>query len=197
MTTVGEGETPAAAPDLTQLLQAASDGQSGASDELLSLVYTHLHSIARARMAQERPGHTLQATALVHEAYLRVLGEHKLAWNGRAHFLHVAAEAMRRLLIEHARRRARTKRGGDRQRVPLNVLDLAAEPDEQQILALDGALGRLEAVDAQAAEVVRLRFFAGLSVEQSAEALNLSARTIKRDWAFARAWLHQALQGQV
>jgi RNA polymerase sigma factor (TIGR02999 family) len=197
MTTVGEGETPAAAPDLTQLLQAASDGQSGASDELLSLVYTHLHSIARARMAQERPGHTLQATALVHEAYLRVLGEHKLAWNGRAHFFHVAAEAMRRLLIEHARRRARTKRGGDRQRVPLNVLDLAAEPDEQQILALDGALGRLEAVDAQAAEVVRLRFFAGLSVEQSAEALNLSARTIKRDWAFARAWLHQALQGQV
>jgi RNA polymerase sigma factor (TIGR02999 family) len=197
VTTVGKGDKPAATRNLTQLLQAASDGQPGASDELLSLVYEHLHSIAQARMAQERPGHTLQATALVHEVYLRVLGEHKLPWNGRAHFFHVAAEAMRRLLIEHARSRGRVKRGGDRQRVPLSVLELADVQDEEQILALDGAMRRLEDVDPEAAEVVRLRFFAGLSVEQASEALNISARTIKRDWAFARAWLHQALHGQV
>jgi RNA polymerase sigma factor (TIGR02999 family) len=193
----GGGNKPTATGDLTQLLRAAAEGQSGAADELLRLVYNHLHSIAQMRMARENPGHTLQATDLVHEVYLRVLGEHAIAWNGRAHFYHVAAEAMRRLLIEHARRRDRVKRGGGRQRVPLNVVDLAAEQDEEQILALDSAMRRLQEVDGDAAEVVRLRFFAGLSVEQSAEALNVSPRTIKRDWAFARAWLHQALEGRV
>ena len=188
-----EGSPP---EDVTRLLQEVTDGRPGAADELLPRVYAQLRAIAQQRMALERPGHTLQATALVHEAYLRVIGPH-VAWHGRAQFFHVAAQAMRRLLVEHARARGRIKRGGDRKRVLLNVLDLAEEQDEEQILALDGALERLETVDGQAAEVARLRFYAGLSVEQTAEALGTSARTVKRDWAFARAWLHQAIAGEV
>jgi RNA polymerase sigma factor (TIGR02999 family) len=182
--------------DVTRLLQDAADGRPGAADRLFPLVYSHLRAIAQQRMALERPGHTLEATALVHEAFLRIAGRAPAAWNGRAHFFHAAGEAMRRLLIDHARRRDRVKRGGARQRVPLNVLDLAAEQDEEQIVALDEAMVRLEGVDEESAEVVRLRFYAGLSVEQTAEAMGVSERTVKRDWAFARAWLHQALEGK-
>jgi RNA polymerase sigma factor (TIGR02999 family) len=196
---IPSGGNPEATPpgELTRLLRDVADGRPGAADLLLPIVYGHLRAIAEQRMASERPGHTLQATALVHETYLRIMGDQPIAWNGRAHFYHVAADAMRRLLIEHARRRGRVKRGGGRQRVPLNVLDLAAEQDEEQIMALDGAVRRLEEVDPDAGEVVRLRFFAGLSVEQVAEAAGMSARTVKRNWSFARAWLHQALRGQV
>jgi RNA polymerase sigma factor (TIGR02999 family) len=186
----GQGDPRA---DLTGLLRGVAGGEPGAADRFLPLIYDQLKAIARQRMGAERPGHTLQATALVHEAYLRVIGDQPIAWNGRAHFFHVAAEAMRRLLIEHARARGRVKRGGERTRVPLSVVDLAEEQDEAQIMALDDALRRLEGVDAQAAEVVRLRFYAGLGVEETAAALGCSARTVKRDWAFARAWLHRAL----
>jgi RNA polymerase sigma factor (TIGR02999 family) len=197
--TAGQGQHGATSSsgEATRLLLELAEGRAGAADELLPMVYTHLRAIAEQRMELERPGHTLQATALVHEAYLRLVGAHDIAWNGRAHFYHIAAEAMRRLLVEHARARGRIKRGGDRQRAPLNILDLAADPDEEQIVALDDAMRRLEQVDGQAAEVVRLRFYAGLSVEQTSDALGISARTVKRDWAFARAWLHQALAGEV
>ncbi len=148
-------------------------------------------------MRRERPGHSLQATALVHEAYARIARARPDGWTSLGRFYGAAAEAMRRILIEHARHRGRVKRGGGRPRVPLDVLDLAAEQDEVKILALDSAIRRLEQVDRDAAEVVRLRFFAGLSVEQTAEALGVSARTVKRDWAFARAWLHGTLQGEM
>lgn len=161
----------------------------------MPLVYDQLLAIARRRMSGERHEHTLQATALVHEAYLRLLGDDaaSLAWAGRAHFFHAAAEAMRRILIEHARSRGRVKRGGGRKREPLDVIDLASEDNSDDILALDAAICRLEQQDEQAAKIVRLRFYAGLSVEEAAEALSISPRTVKRDWAVARAWLYEQL----
>ncbi len=168
-------------------------GRRRSSDTLFDQVYAQLRAIAGEHMRRERLGHSLQATALVHEAYVRIAGDRPDGWTSVGQFYSAAAEAMRRILIEHARLRGRVKRGGGRRRVPLSVLDLAAEQDEEQIMALDSAIGRLEKVDRDAAEVVRLRFFAGLSVEQTAEALSVSARTVKRDWAFARAWLHRAL----
>ncbi len=179
---------------ITHLLKDVGEGRAGAVEALMPLVYEHLRAIARTRMGQERPGHTLQATALVHEAYLRIVGEQSRQWNGRSHFFHAAAEAMRRLLIEHARSRGSVKRGGTRKRVPLNYLDLAAAQDEEMIVSLDAALDGLDRVDPEAAEVVRLRFFAGLDVEQTAETMGISERTVKRDWAFARAWLHRYLE---
>jgi len=177
--------------DVTRLLRAAGDG--GDAQELLPLVYDHLKSIAGARMQSERAGHTLQATALVHEAWMRIAGGADVAWTDRAHFYAVAAEAMRRILIEHARARGRVKRGGGLRRQPLSVIDLAAEADSDEILALDEAIGRLEEQDARAAKIVRLRFYAGLSVDETALALELSRRTVMREWAFARAWLYRTL----
>src|SRR5262249_19377511 len=155
-----------------------------------------LLGIARRRMSAERHEHTLQATALVHEAYLRLLGDDgaALAWSSRAHFFSAAAEAMRRILIEHARGRGRVKRGGGRKRGPVDVIDLASAENPEDILALDAAICRLEERDPQAARIVRLRFYAGLSVEEAAEALGISPRTVKRDWAFARAWLYEQLE---
>jgi len=144
-------------------------------------------------MKAERPDHTLQSTALVHEAYARLVGNGEVDWKNRAHFFHAAAEAMRRILIEHARARSGPKRGGGRVRIPLDVLDLATQDDPGQILALEEAISRLEQKDAQAARVVRLRFYAGLSVEETAKAIGISERTVKRDWAFARAFLVRAL----
>ncbi len=182
--------------EVTRILIAIEGGDSRAAAKLLPLVYEQLRAIARQRMAQERAGHTLQATALVHEAYLRLVGGQQVPWMNRAHFYLAAAEAMRRILIEHARKRDRVKRGGDRRRVPVSVADLAAEQDSEEILAVDEAVRRLEETDAQAAKVVQLRFFAGLSVDETARALDLSPRTIAREWAYARAWLHNALQGE-
>ncbi len=180
--------------DVTRILNDAGSGSPAAAAELMPLIYEQLHAIARHRMAAERPGHTLQATALVHEAYLRLLGNTKLAWTRRAHFYLAAAEAMRRILIEHARKRGRIKRGGEQRRVPLGVVDLAADENCEQIVALDGAVRRFEKEDARATDIVRLRFFAGLSVEETAQALGLSKRTVLRDWAYARAWLYRALE---
>jgi RNA polymerase sigma factor (TIGR02999 family) len=193
----GSGPDAGQPGQVTRLLRDVTSGRPGAEDDFLDLVYAQLRAIAQQRMMGERPGHTLQATALVHEAYLRVIGPHDIPWDDRVQFFRGAAVAMRRLLVEHARSRGRVKRGGDRRRVVLNVLDLADEQDHDHVLALDGAIERLEKVDSQAAEVVRLRFFAGLSVEQTSQVLGASERTVKRDWAFARAWLHQALAGQV
>ncbi|MDZ4774617.1 MAG: ECF-type sigma factor [Planctomycetota bacterium] len=172
----------------------ASD--SGASGErpLLPDVYQHLHAIARARMVEERAGHTLQATALVHEAWLR-LSKREGGVDGipDASFYEAAAIAMRRILIEHARSKGRLKRGGDRERTPIDVVDLAAEHDPDEILAVEDAVRRLEAEDPDAARVVNLRFFAGLDVAETARALGISERTVAREWEYARAWLYRVL----
>lgn len=178
----------------TRLLQAAGAGAPGAAEELFPVVYAQLRTLAQSRMRGEMKHHTLQATALVHEAYMRLIGEGRTpSWPSRAHFFRAAAEAMRRILIEHARRRGRIKRGGELKRAPIDVLDLASDDSPEQILALDAAIAQLEARDARAAEIVRLRFYAGLSVEDVASALKLSDRTVKREWSFARAWLFQEL----
>jgi RNA polymerase sigma factor (TIGR02999 family) len=178
---------------VTQILCDVQAGSPQAAERLLPLVYEQLRAIARRNMQQERAEHTLQATALVHEAYLRLVGDHNIEWDSRGHFYVAAAEAMRRILIEHARSRGRVKRGGERRRVPLTVVDLAAEDDGDQIMAVDEAFRRLEEVDPDAAKVVRLRFYAGLSVEETAAALGISPRSVAREWAYARAWLHGAL----
>lgn len=164
-----------------------------AAADLLPLVYEELRKLARARMARERPGQTLQPTALVHEAYLRLSGDGDAPWASRAQFFAAAAEAMRRILIEKARRSRRRKRGGGRRRVTLDEGLLQAEPAPEEILALDQAIDRLEARDAAMARVVKLRYFAGLTVEETALALETSPRTVKRLWTAGRAWLHREL----
>jgi RNA polymerase sigma factor (TIGR02999 family) len=159
---------------------------------LLPLVYDQLRAVAQRALTAERPDHTLEATALVHEAYLKLVGEREIPWASRAHFYVAAAEAMRRVLLDHARARGRVKRGGDRARLALSdVADLATKPEE--IVRFDEAFRRLEGESPEAAAIVRLRFFAGLSVEQTADALGVSTSTVDRRWAFARAWLYQAL----
>jgi RNA polymerase sigma factor (TIGR02999 family) len=188
----------AISPDgVTQLLRAAAAGDPAASQRLLEMVYEQLRLIARQRMAGERREHTLQATALVHEAYIRLLGKDGIRWEGRGHFFRAAAEARRKILIDHARARNTDKRGGAAARAALEiagVADLASGAEPAGILALDDAMSRLEKVDAQAAAVVRLRFYAGLVEEAVAEALGVSERTVRREWAFARAWLREALE---
>jgi RNA polymerase sigma factor (TIGR02999 family) len=179
---------------VTQLLWRAADGDASAARDLMPLIYEQLRELARRRMGAERPDHTLAATALVHEAYLRLVGDRSPRFAGRAHFYHAAAEAMQRILVEHARARGRVKRGGGAIKLSLSVIDLAQEADSEEILALHEAIGRLEERDATTARVVRLRFFAGLTVEETAEAMELSPRTVKREWALARAWLYQALR---
>lgn len=178
---------------VSRLLDEAAGGDQRAAEELLPLVYAKLRSLAQHRMASENPGHTLQATALVHEAFIRLVGPREVPWQSEAHFYQAAAEAIRRILIDHARSKGRQKRGGDAKKMPLNVADLAAEENSEQILALDEALCRLEEQDAEAASIVRLRFFAGLSVDQTAKSLELSPRTVDRRWKFARAWLFREL----
>lgn len=182
------------APQVTQLLRQVGR-RDAAEAELLEAVYDHLRRIAQQRMAGERAGHTLQATALVHEAFVKLLGDEGLTWESRGHFYAAAAQAMRRILIDHARARATLKRGGQGKRVPLSVLDLATETDPEQVIALEEAMTRLEETDSRAASVVRLRFYAGLDVEQTAQALGLSERTVMRDWAYARAALFEAIAG--
>jgi len=178
---------------IPRLTESAGGEVPRASEELFPLVYEQLKQIARQRMAMERKDHTLGATALVHEAYLRIVGDGDVEWPSRLHFFRAAAEAMRRILIEHARARRGLKRGGGRQRVPLNALDLADERQQDQILSLDDAISRLEQISASAAEVVRLRFYAGLSVAETAQAMGVSQRTVERDWSCARAWLYREL----
>ncbi|MHC4094032.1 MAG: ECF-type sigma factor [Planctomycetota bacterium] len=178
---------------LTILLDETRDSAQRV-ESLLPLVYDQLRAVAQRALAAERPDHTLEATALVHEAYLKLVGEREIPWASRAHFYVAAAEAMRRVLLDHARARGRVKRGGGRARLTLSdVSDLATNPDD--IVRFDEAFRRLEEESAEAAAIVRLRFFAGLSVEQAAEALGVSTSTVDRRWAFARARLHEALRG--
>jgi RNA polymerase sigma factor (TIGR02999 family) len=175
--------------------QAAAVSSPDAFQKLFSQVYTELRAIAQRRISAERPGQTLHATELVHEVYLRLFGADgaRIDYANRAHFFHVVAEAMRHILIDHARRRGRAKHGGDRERVTVDLAELALPVDADNFLAVDEAFQRLEAKDARAAEVVRLRFYAGLSVEQTAEAMRISPRSVAREWAFARAWLLHCL----
>ena len=181
-----------AASAVTRLLEQARQGDPGATEQLLPLVYDELRRLARSRMRGERPGHTLQPTALVHEAYLRLLGSDG-AWQGRGHFFAAAAEAMRRILIERARRARRLKRGGDMHRVELEDHVSAAGPRVDEVLAVDEALGRLETLDAQMAAVVKMRYFGGLTVEETAQALGTSPRTVNRLWTGAKAWLRSEI----
>ena len=186
--------------DVTRILSQIEAGDPAAADQLLPLVYDELKKLAACRMAQEKPGQTLQATALVHEAYLRLV-ENRASeslgsspqWDSRGHFFAAAAEAMRRILVENARRKKRDKHGGGRQRLDIDeVFLIAAEPAEN-LLDLDDALTRLEQTDALAAQLVKLRYFAGLSMAQSADTLGLPLRTAERNWTFARSWLHREL----
>jgi RNA polymerase sigma factor (TIGR02999 family) len=165
--------------------------------ELLQVVYSQLHSLARQRLASERPSHTLQATALVHEAYMRLM-DSGVSCTSIGVYYNAAAEAMRRILIEHARRRGSQKRGGGRKALDLDsVLDLASVEDPEQIVSLDAAVSRLDSETPLAGAVVRLRFYAGLSVEETANALGVSSRTVNREWRFGRAWLHRALEREL
>jgi RNA polymerase sigma factor (TIGR02999 family) len=179
--------------EVTRLLDAMGRGQAGASDQLLPLVYDELRRLAASRLSKDAPGQTLQPTALVHEAYLRLVGG-DVQWQNHAHFFGAAALAMKRILIERARRK-QVERAA-RPHVYVTELD-EADPERVDMIALDGALEKLAGVDAQLSQLVHLRFFAGLTVEQTAEVLGSSARTVKRDWSFARAWLHRELGGAV
>ncbi len=181
---------------ITRVLHAIDRGESSAPGELLPLVYEELRKLAEARMAREPAGMTLQPTALVHEAYMRLLSETGAQWKNRAHFFSAAAEAMRRILIERARRRGRVRHGGGRQRLCIDDLDVACDAEDSSVdlVALDRVLNRLAGHDRRLAEVVNLRFFAGLTVEQVSDVLDISPRTVKRDWEFARAWLSAALE---
>lgn len=183
-----------AAHEVTRILEEAGHGEPHASEALLPLVYEELRRLAAVRMSAEREDHTLQATALVHEAYLRLVGDRDVRWSNRAHFFAAAAEAMRRILIDHARAKLGPRRGGGLGKLPLDVVDLAAADNPEQILALDEAISRLEKEDADAARVVRLRFYAGLSNDEVAKAMETSVSTIKREWSFARAFLFRVLE---
>lgn len=177
--------------EVTQLLAAVNDGDSRASAKLLPLVYDELRKLAKARMAHEAVGQTLQPTALVHEAYLRLVGDTNVGWDNRGHFFAAAALAMRRILVERARSRNRIKRGGGRARVELTDAALVSEAPDGDLLILDEAMNRLEKYDKRKADVVMLRYFAGLSIEETAAAIGVSPATVKNEWTFARAWLHR------
>ncbi len=180
--------------DVTQILSAIEQGDRQAADQLLPLVYQELRNLAAARMAGEKPGQTLQATALVHEAYVRLVGANQAKnWDNRGHFFAAAADAMRKILVENARRKKRIKRGGDMTRRELDPIPIASPEIHEDLIALDIALERLKSVDAQAAALVHLRYFAGLSNSEAAEHLHISARTAGRVWSFARAWLRREI----
>ena len=180
--------------EVTRILSAIEQGDPTAAEQLLPLVYDELRKLAAQKIGQEAPGQTLQATALVHEAYLRLVdAENVQPWNGRGHFFAAAAEAMRRILIESARSKARDKRGGDWRRVDFESLDVATSASPDQLVALDEALDRLAKLDSVAGELVKLRYFAGLGLDQAAAMLNISNATAYRHWAYARAWLHSEL----
>jgi RNA polymerase sigma factor (TIGR02999 family) len=181
--------------DVTQILAAIELGDPKAASELLPLVYDELRKLAAERMAQERPGHTLQPTALVHEAYLRLVGGGERAWDSRGHFFAAAAEAMRRIVVEAARRKKRLKHGGGHERVEVELAELPTRLPPDDLIALDEALARLEQLDPVKARLVTLRYFAGLTIEQAAEVLDISRVTAHRYWTFARAWLHQQMAG--
>jgi RNA polymerase sigma factor (TIGR02999 family) len=179
---------------VTQILERVEDGDPHAAEELLPLVYEELRKLAAARMVNEAAGHTLQPTALVHEAWLRLVNAPEQHWNSRNHFFMAAAQAMRRILIERARHKSRLKRGGDQERVPLENLELAANADDETLLLIEEALERLASVDLVKARLIELRFFTGLTLEEAAQVLGISTPTAKRYWSYARAWLFQDIE---
>jgi RNA polymerase sigma factor (TIGR02999 family) len=182
--------------DVTRLLSAIDQGEPQAADQLLPLVYDELRRLAAQKLAQEKPGQTLQATALVHEAYLRLVGPaDEPHWQGRGHFFAAAAEAMRRILVDSARRKRTEKHGGQRQRFDLDDIETVAATRSTDLLALDEALTKLAAEDPLKAQLVNLRYFAGLSVQEAADAMGISRATADRYWAYARTWLYCALRG--
>jgi RNA polymerase sigma factor (TIGR02999 family) len=182
--------------DVTGLLVAWRDGNPQALDELIPIVYAELRRIARQRLRGERSGHSLQPTALTHEAFLRLFGARQVDWQDRAHFFAVASQLMRRILVEHARNRGAAKRGGGATRVTLDEVDAPAESADVDVVALHEALARLEAVDPRQSRIVELRYFGGLSIEETAEVLGASPATIKRDWRVAKLWLRRALEDE-
>lgn len=180
--------------DVTRILHEIEQGDQEATERLLPLVYDELRKLAAAKLGVEKPGQTLQATALVHEAYMRLVKiDDSQEWNGRGHFFGAAAEAMRRILVESARRKQRIRHGGELQRVSFDVLDLADDVDSEQTIAIDEAIERLAAEFPEVAQVVKLRYFAGLTIPQTAAAMEISVRTANRHWAYAKAWLYDQL----
>ena len=180
--------------EITALLQAHAAGDPGALERLLPQVYDQLRRIARSRLRRERPGHTLAPTELVHEAFMKLLPVERVDWRSRAHFFAIASRAMRNVLVDHAVRRGAAKRGAGAQLVSIDEEHAAAEQPLDALIALSEALSRLERLDPRQAQVVECRFFGGLSLDETAEALNTSAATVSRDWTFARAWLHHELK---
>jgi RNA polymerase sigma factor (TIGR02999 family) len=182
--------------DVSRILSAIEHGDPAAADQLLPLVYDELRRLAAQKLARESPGQTLQATALVHEAYLRLVDQDRTRrWDSRGHFFAAAAEAMRRILVERARRKRAEKHGGRHQRQDVDDVEIVAASPTEDLLALDEALTRLEAEDPSKADLVKLRYFAGLSIEDTARALGISSATAKRQWAYARAWLFRQIEG--
>jgi RNA polymerase sigma factor (TIGR02999 family) len=184
----------ATSSDLSQLLAAAGRGDSNAAQHVFSAIYEELRRMAAGQMAREAPGHTLQPTALVHEAWLRLGGDIQ-GWNSRAHFFGAAAEAMRRILVESARRKRAVRHGGGLERINIQDAEIAVEGSDNEILAVHEALDRLAAHDARKAQLVKLRYFVGLSLEEAAKILGIAPTTAGRDWIYARAWLHQEIRG--
>jgi RNA polymerase sigma factor (TIGR02999 family) len=180
-------------PDVTQLLQAWSDGDGHALERLMPLVYEELHRLAKRYMAREQPGQTLQVTALVNEAYLRLTDWKKVHWQNRAHFFGVSAQLMRRILVDFARSRHYAKRGGGAPALSLEEAAVVSQEKDADLVALDDALNALAAIDPRQSQVVELRFFGGLSVEETAEVLKISLRTVKREWSLAQAWLYREI----
>jgi RNA polymerase sigma factor (TIGR02999 family) len=178
---------------VTALLARARAGDASALSDVFPLIYGELRRLAERQLRQEPDGHTLSPTALVHEAYMRLVDYARVEWNGRSHFLAVASTAMRRILVEHARAHRSDKRGGTLRRVPIDAVELGTDERSELLLALDEALGRLQTLDRRQAQVVECRFFGGLTEEETAEALGIGLRTAKRDWAKARSWLHREL----
>jgi RNA polymerase sigma factor (TIGR02999 family) len=180
--------------DVTRILQSMESGDVEAADELLPLVYGELRKLAASKMANESPNQTLQPTALVHEAWLRLTGDEQVKWNGRAHFFGAAAEAMRRILIDNARRKQALRHGGNQQRLDVDDIEIAAPAKEDEMLAINDALEEFAEIDKQKAELVKLRYFVGLKVEETAEVLGISVPTAMRWWNYSRAWLYQKIK---
>ena len=183
--------------NITELLASYGRGDKESLDQLMPIVYDELRRQAARYLRREQAGHTLQTTALIHEAYVRLVDQRNMQWQNRAHFFGIAAQMMRRILVDHARSKKRAKRGGSEIRVSLGDVEVAAKDQELDVVALDEALERLARIDEQQSRVVELRFFSGLSVEETAEVMGISKSTVKRDWSMAKAWLHRELSGDI
>lgn len=192
----GESKSETSTHDVTRLLISWSDGDKGALESLLPLIYRSLKKIAHQHLNRERGSHTLQTTALVHEAYLKLIDQNSVSWKNRSHFFAIASQAMRRILIDHARKQIADKRGGKGEKISLDDVDTAVLTTDQNLVHLDEALKQLEQVDEQQSRIVELRYFGGLTVDEVAEVLQISPRTVAREWAMARAWLFQNLSGK-